>query len=395
MKKLSVAVAVAAALSAGVASAYTMGQASPGALVPNVIHNNAADTTGVAIVNNGTDPVLVYWTFFNTNSEHKADGEIGITPQGTETLIWSDPKVSGGGFAGQRGYFVLYAVPATPDASKESRFRPTDPTLTHSGEDTGLLISAEAFQADAANGDAVYIPVFPIGADDIVPGAVYNYLDGSSLRGLWAGAQAGDWPVALPAPKGDTQRVTAARFGNAVLDMRFQDGGDFKSNIVLWATGGLSGTSTVQVYRTDQARQSLNFNCAANADELCFVKAGDLEGLRADFTGGIIRYTYRGVPRVEDGRTVYDHGSVISYTEVASKQFNAVQTILNGHTGSQTAWIVDQTTGILADPYGGCKAPNANANIFDCKDGVAQAFLGNAWAWTDTSTGVQRPQPKY
>ncbi|MBL8445690.1 MAG: hypothetical protein JNK52_16755, partial [Zoogloeaceae bacterium] len=47
MKKLSLAVAVAATLVSGVASAYTTAVPADGVLVPNVIHNTVADTTAV------------------------------------------------------------------------------------------------------------------------------------------------------------------------------------------------------------------------------------------------------------------------------------------------------------------------------------------------------------
>eukprot|EP01041_Mallomonas_annulata_P016504 gene16504-34413_t len=41
----------AAALSAGVAQAYTVGTFSNGFVVPNVIHNGDTDTTAVGIIN--------------------------------------------------------------------------------------------------------------------------------------------------------------------------------------------------------------------------------------------------------------------------------------------------------------------------------------------------------
>ena len=47
MKKIAIAAAVTAALSAGVAQAYTVGTFSNGFVVPNVIHNGPTDTTTV------------------------------------------------------------------------------------------------------------------------------------------------------------------------------------------------------------------------------------------------------------------------------------------------------------------------------------------------------------
>ena len=52
MKKFALAAVAAAALTAGVAQAYTVGSFSNGFVVPNVIHNGAAtNTTAVGIIN--------------------------------------------------------------------------------------------------------------------------------------------------------------------------------------------------------------------------------------------------------------------------------------------------------------------------------------------------------
>ena len=54
MKKFAMAAVAAAALSAGVAQAYTVGTFSNGFVVPNVIHNGPTDTTAVGL---STKPV--------------------------------------------------------------------------------------------------------------------------------------------------------------------------------------------------------------------------------------------------------------------------------------------------------------------------------------------------
>ena len=50
MKKFALAAVAAAALSAGVAQAYTVGTFSNGVVVPNVIHS-AGETTAVGLIN--------------------------------------------------------------------------------------------------------------------------------------------------------------------------------------------------------------------------------------------------------------------------------------------------------------------------------------------------------
>ena len=73
MKKFAMAAVAAAALSAGVAQAYTVGTFSNGFVVPNVIHNGPTDTTAVGLINQTGQSVAVYWTFFDQNSSHITD----------------------------------------------------------------------------------------------------------------------------------------------------------------------------------------------------------------------------------------------------------------------------------------------------------------------------------
>ena len=63
MKKFAMAAVAAAALSAGVAQAYTVGTFSNGFVVPNVIHNGPTDTTAVGLINQTGTSAAVYWTF--------------------------------------------------------------------------------------------------------------------------------------------------------------------------------------------------------------------------------------------------------------------------------------------------------------------------------------------
>ncbi|AOG25122.1 hypothetical protein [Acidovorax sp. RAC01] len=62
MKKFALAAVAAAAMTAGVAQAYTVGTFSNGLVVPNVIHNGAASTTAVGLVNQSGRTIPVFWT---------------------------------------------------------------------------------------------------------------------------------------------------------------------------------------------------------------------------------------------------------------------------------------------------------------------------------------------
>ena len=72
MKKFAMAAVAAAALSAGVAQAYTVGTFSNGFVVPNVLHTADGSTTSVGIISANAGPV--FWTFFDQDSGHERDG---------------------------------------------------------------------------------------------------------------------------------------------------------------------------------------------------------------------------------------------------------------------------------------------------------------------------------
>lgn len=271
MKKLSLAVAVAATLGAGVAHAYTVGTPDDGVLVPNVIHNGAADTTAVALINHSTTGVTVYWTFFDQDSTHITDGQFNMTGNDMTSFVWANE--SGLGLEGQRGYLVFHVGNAAgaPTTAADQ-------------------ISAAAFQVTA--GDAVFVPTFPIDDADLSGVTDLTNLDATSLANLASGAD-----------------------GNDTVDMRYEFTGDFQTNIVVWSTGGLNGTSTVNMFNDAQDRKSVNFTC--EFVELCFIDPTKIAGRPANFTNGFIRATFP--------------NDFVSYSMVRSASFGATQTILNTH----------------------------------------------------------------
>ena len=87
MKKFAMAAVAAAAMTAGVAQAYTAGTFSNGVVVPNVIHNGPSDTTAVGLVNQSGFAKGVFWTFFDQNSKHITDGCFVMTDKDYEGLL--------------------------------------------------------------------------------------------------------------------------------------------------------------------------------------------------------------------------------------------------------------------------------------------------------------------
>ena len=285
MKKLGLSLAVAAALGAGAAGAYTVGTVDDGVLIPNVIHGNGEGTTAIGVINHSTADVTVYWTFFDQDSNHVTDGQFDLTGNDFYGFVWS--QEAGVGLENMRGYLVFFG-----DQDGDMNLR--------TGQQA--QISATAFQANAATQDAVYIPTFPIDWTDLATTvADPTVLDADSLAGLRAGAPTG-----------------------SVLDLRydFSNNNDWSSRIVLWATDGLNKTTTVNMYNDDQARKSVNFTCGTKESELCFVDPLTIVGRPADFERGFVRYQYV-------GETVTS--AAVSYTTVTSKSFGSTQTLLNTH----------------------------------------------------------------
>lgn len=313
MKKLSLAVAVAATLGAGVAGAYTVAVPADGYLVPNVIHNGSGDTTAIALVNhNTTTGAWIYWTFFDQDSKHITDGAFPMTAGDMRDFIWSEE--SGLGLEGVRGYLVFASGTVTAGGARPSAGTPT-------AIDSGL-ISVAAFQADAVNGDAVFVPTFPMeaGPNTTAP-----------ITGITAD---GDYTTGTDLSVLDELSITSLRGGAAageVVAMRYAMDDDFSSAIVLWATGKLNNTFTVNMYDDEQNRKSVNFVCPNT--ELCFVDPTTILGRPAGFTNGYIRFE---TPTdlnedVTPPSVAPVGGSFVSYTVINSASYGATQTILNTH----------------------------------------------------------------
>ena len=185
MKKFAMAAVAAAALSAGVAQAYTVGTFSNGFVVPNVIHNGPTDTTAVGLINQTGQSVAVYWTFFDQNSTHITDGCFAMTNKDYEPFIWS--QQSGGGLSGTRGYLVFAAGATTAGGAAQ----------TACGAAAFLAgpaaISGNAFQVDSVAKDVAFVPVID-GPLTIAAGHDVTKLNNVSLTAVAGAAQ---YPVAL------------------------------------------------------------------------------------------------------------------------------------------------------------------------------------------------------
>ncbi len=297
MKKLPIAVAVAAAMSAGAAGAYTMGTFDNGLLVPQVYHNGAGDTTAVGLLTHGCgDPgaaVTVYWTFFDENSTHVTDGEIHMTEADVYPFVWASE--SGVGLEGKQGYLVFFA-----DPSGDGQISAADADC----------LAGEAFHVVAADNDVAYKAVWPIDVtNDVDGGAIADptTMDATTLGTLTSGAPVGD-----------------------VITMRYSIANGDTTSIAVWSADDISGVYTVNMYDDEENRKSVNF-ALPNAEQNS-IDPSTIAGRPASFVNGFIEWVTPDPAALTPPRDNPPAGNgVVSYSVIRSAAFSARQTVVNPH----------------------------------------------------------------
>lgn len=297
MKKFAIAAVAAAAMSVGVAHAYTAGTFSNGFVVPNVIHNGVTDTTTVGLVNQSGTTAAVFWTFFNQDSKHITDGCFTMTNKDYEPFVWSER--AGGNTAGVRGYLVFTVGATTGGAIVGNCASPAV------GAPPVGAIAGHAFQVMTATNDVAYTPVID-GPLTFNAGDDLTTLNEDSLISVAGAAQAGS---------------------NANFSMRYYLQGGAKTNIVVWSTGSQKGSHTVNIYNDSQLRKSVNFDLAHT--ELDWFDPAPIVGRPANFTDGFIEWNAN--TALTDGTTGPAAGSVFSYSVIDAPAFGAVQSVLGFH----------------------------------------------------------------
>jgi len=306
MKKLAIAAAAAASLTAGVANAYTVGTFSNGFVVPNVIFD-ASGTTAVGLVNQSGGTRAVYWTFFNQNSQHITDGCFTLTDKQYSPFIWS--AQAGTGLSGTRGYLV-FAAGATDStgATAQTACGGTAQLAT-----TGVAqISGNAFQVDLAAKSVAFTPVID-GALTLTTAQDLTVMGADSLTSVVGAAQV-------------TSTTTGPQFS-----MRYAiDGatGGTDTRIVVWSTGNQAKTHTVNIYNNAQGRKSVNFTLTQT--ELDFFDPETIVGRPADYLDGFIEWTPN-LTAFYTGTVTTASASVVTYSIISAPAFGAVQTILGAH----------------------------------------------------------------
>lgn len=306
MKKLAIAAAAAAALTAGVSHAYTIGTFSNGFVVPNVIHNGAGDTTAVGVLRAGTGgesgAVAVHWVFYNQNSVHERDGCFVMTNNDFAPFVWASP-LNGSGtkdvsdLAGKRGYLV-FAVGDTSasGASAKTACEPYNlvlPSNTSSGVAAEQIIAGAAFHVNTATSDVAYVPV--------IDGPIAGTSDNFALSELD--------PVTAVAGLQDANKTHYMRF--------FVEGGA-KTDLVIWSLGDQTALNKVVVAYDDKQNNLGSSSLPLTNKELNVIPVTSV------LTGG-----------AKDGFLKWNTSSnegVFTYSVVNAPAFGAIQTIVNPYT---------------------------------------------------------------
>jgi hypothetical protein len=301
MKKFAMAAVAAAAMTAGVAQAYTAGTFSNGVVVPNVIHNGSTNTTAVGLVNQSGVAKGVYWTFFDQDSNHITDGCFDMTNKDYTPFVWLNE--SGGGLENKRGYLVFSVGEGAAETTCDGAATPSAATV--GANVAGELIAAHAFQVDAAAQDVAYTPVIDGPIEFAAGTADLTTLGPDSVVGVTGAAQIG---------------------ADEAFSMRYFLDGGASTNIVVWSTGIQKGSHTVNIYDDKQNRKSVNFDL--KFDELDWFDPATIAGRPANFTDGFIDWT---AVLVDGAGVPLAAGSVFTYSVITAPAFGAAQTVLGFH----------------------------------------------------------------
>jgi hypothetical protein len=367
MKKLAIAAAAVAAMSAGVANAYTSGTYANGFVVPNVIHNGSADTSAVGIVNRSGGLVPVNWVFFDENSVHVRDGCFPMTNNDYEAFIWS--QQSGLGMQGKRGYLVFAlgqtaagSTAATVCNQAAARLPLVIPAAVAplvnplAGAPAGR-ITGSAFHVNTAAKDVAFLPVIDgnllFSRDVITNARNLRTLTGEDVTAV-AGAVTIDNFAGAPVVGSD---VGVWQFNNffdlppsQVFTIRYgidNSAGGVDTTLVSWSTGDQRGSNpTVFMYNDAQADASVNLTLVNRELNANNVEA--IVGRPATFRDGFIEWTVTpatylpfvggvkvapaGAPaaadQIDGNYRIY---SAYTYSVISAPAFGAVQTMLGAH----------------------------------------------------------------
>lgn len=300
MKKLSIALAVAGTFAAASASAMTVGTYDVGCLVP-VAHFDATTDTVVGLTSRAVDTSAtttaeqVYWTFFDVNSNHIADGTFPMTSN--DQYGFSLKAQNRTGTSGVPGYLVFTLGVKTSNI----------PTTV-----SGHQIACNTFQISA--NDAAFIPTPPLANSSYT----FSAPAGANLSVMNKFNNLG--PAIGMVSAGTT------------VDMRYWiDGttGGRDTAVLVWSPGDMNGTYSVNIY--DDAQNFGSGNFALPNAELNIFNPETMLGRPATYLDGFIKWTVPTPSGVTaSGASTTDTApGVFTFSVVTDPAFGATQTLTN------------------------------------------------------------------
>lgn len=310
MKKFALAAVAAAAMTGGVAQAYTVGTYSDGFVVP-AVELTANGTTAIGIINRTNSVVPVFWVFHDQNSKHILDGCFPMTANEYRGMAWGNPgdKLGDASMLGIKGYLVFAAGVNTGGSAAGAAEVCKQGSI---GTDTAALLSANAFQIDGVGHDVAVVPV--------IDGPLHLHSGNNDLKRLNEKSLVSIGGAAQVTP--GVGPVITARYAKGVAGVT--------SVVNVWSTGDHNGDHTVDIYDNAQNRTSTNFTLK-KAEQDNFDPATML-GTSA-YTDGFIEWNAGIVPsqfKSVNGESALGTtaGSVFVYSTINLPAFGAVQTLL-------------------------------------------------------------------
>ena len=294
MKKLSLAVAVAATFAAGAASAYQVAEAGPGLLVPYATYNDS-EFTAVGLINHSTTDVAVFWSFQTAKSEHLTDGCFEMTAKDLEGFVWN--AVNGGANTKDvLGYLVFGVGSGANGKCVESD------VINAAG-----LISGNALQV--YNGtDVAYIPTFPVAVADLTAGQGMATLIGyEDFNTLASGAQ-----------------------GGSSVALRYFLADNSSTKMVVWQPNNTGSNWVVNAYDEKQNRKSVTMPIPYEVNVID--PTTNVTGMPSSFVDGFFEFALptgtacTPAPSSATRGNCYD--GVVAFSLIDAPAYGAVQTLL-------------------------------------------------------------------
>lgn len=273
-----------------------LGMVGSGYVIPGVTYPRPEITAAVGVSNVCSQAVDVYWVVTTEDELEKGRGVFTVQPRRTYAFILSQELASTFDF-GKFGTLMIAG-----DVNGDGALTMSDPPC----------LVVEAFQANLVLNDAVFLPAWPFGVDDLA----------GTPRGL------PDLELATP---GDLSTLHSGIVdppgdGSPTLFLRYSIGGGDTTYFVVWSAEDISGLILDGV-GTNYTGTVTQIPVEMNNAHLNVIPANTL-GLPAGFSNGMVYW-----PLPDDGSSDYfeaggDGNGVAAYALIHSPGIGATQTIL-------------------------------------------------------------------